>query len=469
MIHPQYVDPIYNVPTPMPAGIYGQIHPHRICGVQIQHAPQGPSNHQPFKRYDENAMQNSPGRDVQPPTDDSAPSYAVDLSIRQQPKEALVMIDGKEKNRKPVDPPPIVQLTVQQAHDPHSHYMQSPYLIMICDLWDPELEKPADDKALSGTICSSLHRLKDIDNKDGAFFVFGDISIKKTGEYRLRFSLFDIHKPNAQYEYLNSVVSEKFRVVSQKEFRGLDESTYLSRAFSDQGVRLRLRKEPRNRKRSPPQQSFDQSNPYQTSSAPPSATAAQTPQFSYQSNARSPQQTGYDTSYPPPTPNTTTSHTAQYGGYQTPNPYADHADAPPTKRQRYSSSSGGSLAVQPPSHSGHWPGGDFNYGYSTSNTAPSSNMRGGISTAASSAAALAAATMGSSGAGGFQSGGRLPVQGSMQGQSPEQTLALPRNTDFNFGGTQSLESSQMMYFGHHDPSGYNPGTRSAGSSTGRRD
>lgn len=34
-------------------------------------------------------------------------------------------------------------------------------------------------------------------------------------------------------------------VVTQKEFRGLDESTYLSRAFSDQGIRLRLRKEPR--------------------------------------------------------------------------------------------------------------------------------------------------------------------------------------------------------------------------------
>jgi len=31
-----------------------------------------------------------------------------------------------------------------------------------------------------------------------------------------------------------------------KDYRGLEESTYLSRAFSDQGVRLRLRKEPRS-------------------------------------------------------------------------------------------------------------------------------------------------------------------------------------------------------------------------------
>jgi velvet factor protein len=35
-------------------------------------------------------------------------------------------------------------------------------------------------------------------------------------------------------------------VVSQKDFKGLEESTYISRAFSDQGVRLRLRKEQRN-------------------------------------------------------------------------------------------------------------------------------------------------------------------------------------------------------------------------------
>ena len=48
-----------------------------------------------------------------------------------------------------------------------------------------------------------------------------------------------------QVAFLASVVSEPFKVVQQKDFRGLDESTYLSRAFSDQGVRLRLRKEPR--------------------------------------------------------------------------------------------------------------------------------------------------------------------------------------------------------------------------------
>lgn len=58
---------------------------------------------------------------------------------------------------------------------------------------------------------SSLHRLKDVDNTgecesvysydgvliaslDGGFFVFGDLSVKIEGEFRLRFSLFEMRK-----------------------------------------------------------------------------------------------------------------------------------------------------------------------------------------------------------------------------------------------------------------------------------
>lgn len=46
--------------------------------------------------------------------------------------------------------------------------------------------------------------------------------------------------------FLKSITSEPFDVVQQKQWRGLVESTHLSRTFSDQGVRLRLRKENRN-------------------------------------------------------------------------------------------------------------------------------------------------------------------------------------------------------------------------------
>ncbi|KAF2089540.1 hypothetical protein K490DRAFT_37519 [Saccharata proteae CBS 121410] len=117
---------------------------------------------------------------------------------------------------------------------------------MCCSLWKPDVDEPSENTgspALAGTVVSSLHRLKDVDNHDGGFFVFGDISVKQAGLHRLKFSLFDLN--NKEVIFLDSTITQPFKVVAQKDFKGMEESTYLSRAFSDQGVRLRLRKEPR--------------------------------------------------------------------------------------------------------------------------------------------------------------------------------------------------------------------------------
>jgi hypothetical protein len=119
---------------------------------------------------------------------------------------------------------------------------------MTCSLVGLDDLTPVDHEgkqALAGSLVSSLHRLKDTNNQDGGFFVFGDVSCRATGTHRLHFSLFDLHKETREVKFLGAITSKPFLVVQQKDFRGLEESTYLSRAFSDQGVRLRLRKEPR--------------------------------------------------------------------------------------------------------------------------------------------------------------------------------------------------------------------------------
>lgn len=105
--------------------------------------------------------------------------------------------------------------------------------------------------ALAGTLVSSLHRLKDSENNDGAFFVWGDISVKIEGTFRLQFNLYEMR--NNACSHRGSVESDIFRVYSAKRFPGMAESTFLTRAISEQGVRLRLRKEPRTllRKRGP--------------------------------------------------------------------------------------------------------------------------------------------------------------------------------------------------------------------------
>jgi len=37
--------------------------------------------------------------------------------------------------------------------------------------------------SLAGTLVSSLHRLKDVDNMDAGFFVFSDLSVRHEGTY----------------------------------------------------------------------------------------------------------------------------------------------------------------------------------------------------------------------------------------------------------------------------------------------
>ncbi|KAE8392073.1 velvet factor-domain-containing protein [Aspergillus alliaceus] len=169
-----------------------------------------------------------------------------ELIIRQQPTRARVA-GGKEKERKPVDPPPIVQIRVKEEGTYLAqHYLQSPYYFMCCSLFDPADDVPVTvppSTALTGTLVSSLHRLKDVDNSDGGFFVFGDLSVKIEGEFRLKFTLFEMRKDVVTH--LKSIISDRFTVSPPKSFPGMAESTFLSRSFADQGVKLRIRKEPR--------------------------------------------------------------------------------------------------------------------------------------------------------------------------------------------------------------------------------
>lgn len=109
----------------------------------------------------------------------------------------------------------------------------------------PPAHREEVKNALAGTLVSSLHRLKDTDNKDGAFFIFGDVSVKLEGFFKLQFNLYESR--DKAVEYIKSITSERFQVHPAKNWPGMTESTVLTRTFSDQGVRLRLRKEPRFR------------------------------------------------------------------------------------------------------------------------------------------------------------------------------------------------------------------------------
>ncbi|KAL2257527.1 hypothetical protein VTK26DRAFT_9521 [Humicola hyalothermophila] len=172
-----------------------------------------------------------------------------ELAVRQQPKYACVAI-GKGKERKPIDPPPIVQLIVNPRKDPARTFLQNPYLILTARLirkGDDEQDEQSGIKEsdLTGTLVSSLYSLKDTDNSQGGFFVFGDLSVRRVGTYRLAFILYELKLAEKECWLLSRTVSDPFVVYATKTFPGLAESTFLTRSFSDQGVRLRLRKDSR--------------------------------------------------------------------------------------------------------------------------------------------------------------------------------------------------------------------------------
>lgn len=178
------------------------------------------------------------------PKEEDAPDYM--LEIRQQPQHARVALGKDKADRKPIDPPPILQLKVSAKKDPNQHFLQSPYYFMSCSLikGDDSSSKAPLASHLIGTAVSSLHRLKDTDNQDGGFFVFGDLSCKVEGKFRLLFTLYQMQRMECLH--ITSIVSQPFQVYPTKSFPGLAESTFLTRSFSDQGVRLRLRKDSRS-------------------------------------------------------------------------------------------------------------------------------------------------------------------------------------------------------------------------------
>ncbi|KAK2041757.1 hypothetical protein LZ31DRAFT_383977 [Colletotrichum somersetense] len=183
----------------------------------------------------------------------------ITLTVVQGPTNAKVAT-GKEKDRKPIDPPPIVKLDVDPRSFDRSFYgnpehcLFNPFWIMYVYLVNADRDSKQDPevarKGLVGTTCSSLHKFKDPNSHDAGYFVFGDLSVKFEGCFKLQFVLYEMRR--TEVVMCTTATSAPFQVHTQRTFPGMAESTFLTRHLSDQGCRLRLRKDSRqatNRKR----------------------------------------------------------------------------------------------------------------------------------------------------------------------------------------------------------------------------
>ena len=97
---------------------------------------------------------------------------------------------------------------------------------------------------LAGTTVSALFNVS-INTDKGAFFVFKELLVREEGVFRLEFTMLQLLPNAGQTVRRARCWSTLFRVHGSRSFPGMAESTPLTRVFSEQGVRLRLRKDPR--------------------------------------------------------------------------------------------------------------------------------------------------------------------------------------------------------------------------------
>ncbi|KAJ3364183.1 hypothetical protein GGF32_002563 [Allomyces javanicus] len=189
------------------------------------------------------------------------------LVIRQQPVHARLCGTAGSLDRRPIDPPPVVQVRVesvdqaQNAHFPNDWYTHNPRLFVYAaavpmprekvrkdrDGGDSDEAEPAPTavggKAAPtltyGSIVSALFRMPDVDGTNAAFAVFPDISVKNEGKLRFRFVLCEM--VGAKVRRLASILSRPVTVWTPKKFPGLTPSTAWTRYVVHHGVKLRIR------------------------------------------------------------------------------------------------------------------------------------------------------------------------------------------------------------------------------------
>ncbi|KAF7730726.1 hypothetical protein EC973_001675 [Apophysomyces ossiformis] len=183
---------------------------------------------------------------------DERENRTYELVVCQQPLHARMCGFG-EKDRRPIDPPPIVQLIVKQDSYVDIQTLQIPFFILHVTLWSADrLEErniisnpPKCTRVLMGSLVSSPSLLKNPDGEQGLYFAFPDLSIRTEGVYTLRFSLMKLtsadFQEGAQSKVLAQVFSDPFTVYSAKKFPGMTESTELSKTFAKQGLKIPVR------------------------------------------------------------------------------------------------------------------------------------------------------------------------------------------------------------------------------------
>ncbi|KAJ3175761.1 hypothetical protein HDU87_005754 [Geranomyces variabilis] len=208
-----------------------------------------------------------------------------ELVIRQQPDRAR-MIGFGEIDRRPIDPPPIIEIKLWSAsglarvsHTAAARVVAHASLLSESGAHERNLVLTPSQKGpipasawghqghgavpvLVGNMVAECQVWTDLDGSESMFFTFPDISIRVSGKYRLRFVVVDIknsrdmdisasaagsdplrqlgaQSPTQRAE----IFSDVFTAYHPKNFPGLADSTPLSKHLAVQGARIHIRQD----------------------------------------------------------------------------------------------------------------------------------------------------------------------------------------------------------------------------------
>ena len=169
--------------------------------------------------------------------------------MRQQPIAARACGFG-ERDRRVIDPPPVVQLLITDIKTGVAEVEGLRYSLHVvhCTLWNEDgtneetaLIQPGQrtSRRLMGQLVASPTVAKDEHDVEGCFFCFPDLSCRTLGRYRLRFVLFRIDPMDLYVggfsQVIAEVLSDVFTVYGAKDFPGMRPSSGLTRALKLQG------------------------------------------------------------------------------------------------------------------------------------------------------------------------------------------------------------------------------------------
>ncbi|SCO33179.1 uncharacterized protein FFMR_02823 [Fusarium fujikuroi] len=178
------------------------------------------------------------------------------LQIRQQPIAARSCGFG-ERDRRVIDPPPIVQLLINDASltkEETAKHLRYPHYVMSCSIFDESGSSDASfmpeeyrqQRRLMGLLVSAPFVGKDEHGEEGCFFCFPDLSCRTPGSFRLNFTLVKIDPIRAKevkrFPTLVTAQSDVFTVYTAKDFPGMQASTKLTKRLKEQGCIISIKK-----------------------------------------------------------------------------------------------------------------------------------------------------------------------------------------------------------------------------------